>query len=69
HGQAQGGPFESTVQRNDVKLRQFRSVQGHRSTRTHQNAELHAIDAHINDHEFAATALRIFDDWREQGLV
>lgn len=33
------------------------------------NAELHAIDAHINDHEFAATALRIFDDWREQGLV
>jgi len=33
------------------------------------NVDLHRIDAHINDALFAATALRVFDDWREKGLI
>lgn len=31
--------------------------------------ELHEIDAHINDQQFAQTALDIFDRWLEQGLI
>jgi len=31
--------------------------------------KLTEIDAHINDPEFCATALTIFDDWVEQGIV
>ncbi len=30
---------------------------------------LHEIEAHINDDLFAETALQIFDDWLEQGLI
>ncbi|OWY14750.1 hypothetical protein B6V72_05770 [Thioclava sp. F34-6] len=30
---------------------------------------LHEVDAHINDPEFAATALAIFDAWREDGVI
>ncbi|MEM7547085.1 MAG: Tm-1-like ATP-binding domain-containing protein [Pseudomonadota bacterium] len=33
------------------------------------NVGLHRIDGHINDAVFAETALRIFDDWRAQGLI
>jgi uncharacterized protein (UPF0261 family) len=31
--------------------------------------ELHEIDAHINDEQFARTALEIFDRWVDQGLI
>ncbi|OWY03948.1 hypothetical protein B6V75_11135 [Thioclava sp. F1Mire-8] len=30
---------------------------------------LHEVDAHINDPDFAATALAIFDAWREDGVI
>ena len=33
------------------------------------NATLHEVDAHINDAEFAAAALAVFDDWRASGVV
>ena len=33
------------------------------------NVTSHRIDCHINDAEFAETALNIFDDWRTQGIV
>jgi uncharacterized protein (UPF0261 family) len=33
------------------------------------SVELHEIDAHINDQQFAQTALDIFDRWVEQGLI
>ena len=31
--------------------------------------ELYNIDGHINDPIFAETALKVFDDWCEKGLV
>ncbi len=33
------------------------------------NVDLHDLDCHINDDEFAQTALRIFDGWREAGSI
>lgn len=32
-------------------------------------AELTPLDAHINDDEFATTALKIFDEWRKTGVI
>jgi uncharacterized protein (UPF0261 family) len=34
-----------------------------------ENVEAHWIKGHINDAIFAETALRVFDDWRAQGIV
>lgn len=31
--------------------------------------ECTVLDAHINDPSFVATALRVFDDWRERGII
>ena len=33
------------------------------------NASLHELDCHINDAEFAAKALEIFDSWIASGVV
>ncbi|MEP4194042.1 MAG: Tm-1-like ATP-binding domain-containing protein [Aliishimia sp.] len=33
------------------------------------NASVHKIDGHINDDIFAQTALSLFDEWRDAGLV
>ncbi|MCP5072161.1 MAG: UPF0261 family protein [Rhodobacteraceae bacterium] len=34
-----------------------------------RNVNLHALDCHINDAEFAEAALKIFDEWVERGVV
>ncbi len=33
------------------------------------NVDVHSIDGHINDAIFAETTLRVFDTWRDQGLL
>ncbi|MCL6283787.1 Tm-1-like ATP-binding domain-containing protein [Ruegeria sp. 2012CJ41-6] len=33
------------------------------------NAELHALDAHINDDAFSARVLEVFDDWVARGVI
>ncbi|MDP5218608.1 Tm-1-like ATP-binding domain-containing protein [Ruegeria sp. 2205SS24-7] len=34
-----------------------------------ENADLHALDAHINDADFSARVLEIFDDWVARGVI
>ncbi|MFK7856345.1 MAG: Tm-1-like ATP-binding domain-containing protein [Granulosicoccus sp.] len=33
------------------------------------NVDVHRVDSHINDETFALTALKIFDQWRAEGIV
>ena len=56
-----GGPFEDQQGLRDFAREITQSL--------HENVDLHELDAHINDQQFADTALQILDQWIASGKV